>query len=103
LSRDTASKASPRSNRNTNSIFRCTLQRSGRSSAVAPGVGSLPPGLPFGGLAFIPPLAGEMSKEIGSDLLILAPLCDRVLSVIIATRPVPQPERPQASDGRAAR
>src|SRR3989454_1042243 len=54
LSRDTASKASPRSNRNTNSIFRCTLQRSGRSSAVAPGVGSLPPGLPFGGLAFIP-------------------------------------------------
>src|SRR3989441_1478273 len=44
LSRDTASKASPRSNRNTNSIFRCTLQRSGRSSAVAPGVGSVPPG-----------------------------------------------------------
>jgi hypothetical protein len=41
--------------RNTNSIFRCTLQRSGKSSAVAPGVGSVPPGLPFRGLGLQPP------------------------------------------------
>src|SRR4029453_19094211 len=49
LSRDTASRASPRSSLSTNSIFLCTLQRSGNSSAPVPGVGSLLAGSPFWG------------------------------------------------------
>src|SRR5436309_188426 len=58
LSRETASSASPRRSRSTNSVFRCTLQRSG-SSTTSAGGGSLP-GVVVGfrALSFMPGLLG---------------------------------------------
>src|SRR5437660_3032839 len=58
LSRETASSASPRESRRTNSVFRCTLQRSG-SSSPSEGGGSLP-GVVVGfrALSFMPGLLG---------------------------------------------
>jgi len=59
LSRETASSASPRRSRRTNSVFRCRLQRSGSSSPSEGGGGSLP-GVVVGFrvLSFMPGLLG---------------------------------------------
>src|SRR5262249_43406386 len=57
-SRETASSASPRRSRRTSSVFRWTLQRSGRSTASA--AGDSLPGVVVGfrALSFMPGLLG---------------------------------------------